>query len=199
MTCSFANQISSLPEALRVGEEREIVILSDTLVITLNRGQDGIVRVLSVEPDASNAKHTRRGKIYAGDIIREAAGIDLRRPLTNVMWSDTVALMKMAPRPLKMTVAKELSDRPPAIQEEFSKLAMNSARRKIDPPRGFDPPSRASGMESVEAALSEVYEEVVENPSDPSSICCVERIEPSPICPHETDVTKNSERAGEKY
>lgn len=169
MSKALASHIPSLhaPETLRVGEERTVVILSDTLGITLNRGQDGVIRVLTVAPDTPNAKHARRGEIKTGDVIREAAGIDLRRPLTNIMWSDTVALMKMATRPLHIKVAKELSERPPAVQEEFNKAAAKSPREspraRPDPPRGYDPPSRASGMESVKSAMSENDETLLEN------------------------------------
>ncbi len=169
MSKALASHIPSLhaPETLRVGEERTVVILSDTLGITLNRGQDGVIRVLTVAPDTPNAKHARRGEIKTGDVIREAAGIDLRRPLTNIMWSDTVALMKMATRPLHIKVAKELSERPPAVQEEFIKATAKSPREspraRPDPPRGYDPPSRASGMESVKSAMSELDETLLEN------------------------------------
>ena len=150
----FANQLSSLPATLRVGKERKVSILSDSMGVTLNRGQDGIIRVLMVAPDNQGSKFVRRGAINPGDIIREAAGVDLRRPLTQVMWSDTVAFMKFSPRPLHIVVAKELSEKPPAVQEEFAKAGMKSMNRRPDPPRGFDPPSRASGSESVSEALS---------------------------------------------
>ena len=156
MPKSFANQIPTLFTALQVGEERNVVILSDTLGITLNRGHDGIIRTLSVAPEVPGAKYARRGEILVGDVIREAAGIDLRRPLTNVMWSDTVAHMKMSPRPLHIVVAQELSQRPASVEEEFSKVSIKSTKRRKDPPvRGYDPPSRASGLEPVGVAMSE--------------------------------------------
>ncbi len=157
MPKAFSNQIPSLPATLRVGEERQVLFVSEAMGIKLNRGQDGIIRVLSVAPETPSSKHTRRGEINPGDIIREAAGVDLRRPLTNIMWSDTVALMKISPRPLEIIVAKELSERPPAVEEEFMKVGIKSPRRRRrpDPPNGFDPPSRASGMEPVSKALTE--------------------------------------------
>lgn len=159
MSKSLANQIPTLFTALQVSEERNVVILSDTLGITLNRGQDGIIRTLSVAPEVPGAKYARRGEILIGDVIREAAGIDLRRPLTNVMWSDTVAHMKMSPRPLHIVVAQELSRRPASVQEEFTKLSINTTtkrRQMQDPPsRSRDPPSRASGSEAVRVAISE--------------------------------------------
>lgn len=153
MSKAIADQLPSLSMTLRVGTERLVVILSDTMGVTLNRGPDGIVRVLSVAPDVPSARHTRRGQIDIGDIIREVAGVDLRRPLTNVMWSDTIAHMKMTPRPLHILVAKELSSKPSAVEEELLRLSPTS---RPDPPRGFDPPSRASGVESVQEALSEI-------------------------------------------
>ena len=51
----------------------------------------------------------RRGDIQKGDLVREAGGVDLRRPITATMWGDTVALIKMAPRPFMLVVAKELT------------------------------------------------------------------------------------------
>jgi hypothetical protein len=60
----------------------------------------------------------REGEICAGDVVREAGGVDLRRPITNIMWGDTVALIKMAPRPISLVVAKELSPVPASVREE---------------------------------------------------------------------------------
>jgi len=54
----------------------------------------------------------RNGTIRAGDVVREDVGVDLRRPITNIMWRDTVALMNMALRPIMMVVAKEQSNPP---------------------------------------------------------------------------------------
>lgn len=77
--------------------------------IKLNRGMDGIVRVLSVANLPPGSPILRKGEIIAGDLVREAGGVDLRRPITATMWGDTVALIKMAPRPLQLIVAKELT------------------------------------------------------------------------------------------
>ena len=56
-----------------------------------------------------------------GDVIREAAGVDMRRPITNIMWGDTVALIKLAPRPIKLIVAPEESALPHSVREEMAK------------------------------------------------------------------------------
>lgn len=94
---------------IKIGPEREVEFLSEALGIKLNRGSDGIVRVIEVSPDVPGSPIVRKGTIEVGDVIREAAGVDIRRPLTNIMWGDTVALIKMAPRPIILVVAKELT------------------------------------------------------------------------------------------
>lgn len=107
------------PSALKFGPEREVMFISEALGIKLNRGSDGIVRVLSVSPNTPSSPVARNGRIEAGDVVREAVGVDIRRPITNIMWGDTVALIKMAPRPIILTVAKELSEVPPTVAEEM--------------------------------------------------------------------------------
>ena len=72
--------------------------MSESLGIKLNRGPDGIVRVLSVAPHTAGSPVARDGAIYAGDVVREAAGVDIRRPITNVMWGDTVSFLKKCRR-----------------------------------------------------------------------------------------------------
>lgn len=98
---------SSMP--IKVGPEREIVFLSDALGVKLNRGSDGFVRVIDVSPDVPGSPIAREGDIEIGDIVRQAAGVDIRRPITNIMWGDTVALIKMAPRPITLIFAEELT------------------------------------------------------------------------------------------
>jgi len=114
----WPQQSPRTPSALKVGPERDVLFLSDSLGIKLNRGFDGIVRVLSVVPDTPGSPIVRDGCVEVGDVVREAAGVDVRRPITNVMWGDTVALIKMAPRPIKLVVAKEISETPVHILEE---------------------------------------------------------------------------------
>ena len=90
MPKQWPQQIPSSPTSLKCGPEREIVFLSESLGIKLNRGPDGIVRVLFVSPHTAGSPVARDGAIFAGDVVREAAGVDIRRPITNVMWGDTV-------------------------------------------------------------------------------------------------------------
>lgn len=105
----------------RCGPERDVVFLSESLGIKLNRGSDGIVRVLWVQPESPGSPIVRQGRIDVGDVVREVGGVDIRRPITNIMWGDTVALVKMAPRPITFVIAKELSEAPGAVLEEIRK------------------------------------------------------------------------------
>jgi tetratricopeptide (TPR) repeat protein len=125
------------------GEEREIVFLSEALGIKLNRGPDGIVRVIDVSRDVAGSPIAREGNIEVGDVIREAAGVDIRRPITNIMWGDTVALIKMAPRPIVLVVAKESTQ---SIMDERFRAAQN-ALSPTSAAQYF--PSNASTEESV--------------------------------------------------
>ena len=105
------------------------------------------------------------GRFEAGDIVREAAGVDIRRPITNIMWGDTIALVKIAPRPITMIVAKELSEIPQSVleerersaQEESMSPAARSTRRgesKEDEEQYILPPSPAVGDESVRDSIA---------------------------------------------
>lgn len=102
-------QSPTSPSSIVTGPERTVTFLSDAMGIKLNRGTDGLVRVLSVVEVPPGSAILRKGEIHAGDLVREAGGIDLRRPITSTMWSDTVALIKMAPRPILFVVARELT------------------------------------------------------------------------------------------
>ncbi|GAX18480.1 hypothetical protein FisN_2Lh137 [Fistulifera solaris] len=130
-------QQSPTSTTFHCGEERTIVFGSEALGVKLNRGSDGIVRVLHVTPSTPGSLFVRHGDLYVGDVVREAAGVDLRRPLTNVMWGDTVALIKLAPRPITMLVAKELSPVPAAVLQEHERELAQW-------------PSPSSGEEAVE-------------------------------------------------
>mmetsp|Transcript_36429 Transcript_36429/g.76745 ORF Transcript_36429/g.76745 Transcript_36429/m.76745 type:complete len:633 (+) Transcript_36429:676-2574(+) len=103
-------QSPTSPSSVATGPERPVTFLSDAMGIKLNRGTDGLVRVISVARLPPGSPILRKGEINAGDLVREAGGVDLRRPITATMWGDTVALIKMAPRPLLMIVAKELTN-----------------------------------------------------------------------------------------
>jgi hypothetical protein len=123
---AWPQQSPRQPTALQVGVERPIIFLSDALGMKLNRGSDGVVRVMSVTPDTPGSPIVRTGYIQVGDVIREAAGVDIRRPITNIMWGDTVALIKMAPRPITVIVARELSSIPLSVKDERERIQSTS-------------------------------------------------------------------------
>ena len=149
MPRSWPQQTARDTQILRCGPEREVLFLSEALGIKLNRGPDGIVRVIDVSPDTPGSPIAREGQIFVGDVIREAAGVDLRRPITNIMWGDTVALIKMAPRPIVLVVAAELTE--PATIAEQRKAAAAKALSPTSASAFF--PSNSSGDESVKEQL----------------------------------------------
>eukprot|EP00984_Skeletonema_dohrnii_P018973 scaffold8991_cov155-Skeletonema_dohrnii-CCMP3373.AAC.18 len=106
---SWPKQTPTTPTTVKVGPEREVLFLSDQMGIKLNRGTDGIVRVISVSEIQPGSSILRKGKVEAGDLVREVCGVDLRRPITATMWGDTVALIKMTPRPVSFIVAQEIT------------------------------------------------------------------------------------------
>jgi len=125
MPSKWPSQTTS-PTAFQLGKIRRVSFGEGPLGIKVNRGCDGFVRILSIyssRNDQGETKALRQGKLYPGDIVREAAGVDLRRPITNIMWGDTVALIKMAPKPMKFIVAKELSTPPTQVLDQLGKAA----------------------------------------------------------------------------
>jgi len=140
----WPQQSPRTPSALKVGPERNIVFLSDSLGVKLNRGPDGIVRVLSVVPNTPGSPIIRNGYLEVGDVVREAAGVDVRRPITNVMWGDTVALVKMSPRPITLVVAKEISEIPVSVIEEREKVYSNTR---------LMPPSQSDNIEETQEEI----------------------------------------------
>jgi hypothetical protein len=106
---AWPTQTPTSPTTVKTGPEREVLFLSDQMGIKLNRGTDGIVRVISVSEIQPGSSILRKGKVEAGDLVREVCGVDLRRPITATMWGDTVALIKMTPRPVSFIVAQEMT------------------------------------------------------------------------------------------
>jgi hypothetical protein len=132
--------------AFKCGPEHKVVFLSESLGVKLNRGPDGVVRVLSVAQATPGSSIARQGTIQRGDVIREAAGVDIRRPITNIMWGDTVALIKMAPRPIVFVIANELSEIPVAVQEEIRRAEQSTLSPS---PSNGDEPVRPSSKHQV--------------------------------------------------
>lgn len=136
MPKNWPMQSPTSPSSIATGPERVVTFLSDAMGIKLNRGNDGLIRVISVADLPPGSPILRKGKIETGDLVREAGGVDLRRPITATMWGDTVALIKMAPRPLTVIVAKEMT-------------SVFNGSPKVTQQKIFDYPSPAIGEDSV--------------------------------------------------
>ena len=102
-----------------VEKENDVIFQSQAMGIRLKRGEDGCVRVVSVTQPTLGSSIDRVGAIDPGDTIKEAAGIDLRSPITNSQWGEAVTQIRHAPRPMTFVVAagperksKEMSSKP---------------------------------------------------------------------------------------
>jgi hypothetical protein len=139
MPQTWPQQSPRASKSLGCGPERDVVFMSEALGIKLNRGPDGVVRVIDVSPNLASSPIARKGNLEVGDVIREAGGVDIRRPITNIMWGDTVALIKMAPRPIVLVVAKELNPEPHSIADLRRDAAANSLTPTSAFSQGFFP------------------------------------------------------------
>ena len=138
-------------DELLVGNERTIYFHEDSLGIKISRCQDGYVRVLNVTNPCRRAAQSnstsspggggspnsinddkppsRTGdEIYTGDVVRQVSEINLRIPIVDTsIWKLTVGLIKMAPRPLKFVVAREVLK---ADEEEVEKKKKEDEKKK---------------------------------------------------------------------
>ena len=85
--------------------ENDVFFRSTAMGIRLKRGDDGCVRVVSVTEASPGSSIVRDGLIEPDDMIVEAAGVDLRSPISNSQWGETVTQIRNAPRPMKFVVA----------------------------------------------------------------------------------------------
>ena len=128
---------------IHVGNERPVLFYAQSLGITLNRGIDGYVRVVSASKVDDD--QVRDGDIFAGDIVREVNDVDLRMPIDMAVWKMTIALMKMAPRPLKIILAEELIDQNAgADAEDVSAESLSTICNVIEAQTGEDKKYRSA-------------------------------------------------------
>lgn len=73
---------------------------------------DGRVRIVYTEEDDNNTDQhiiinngVVEGTVHNGDVVVEAAGVNMRKPISDHMWKLTEGLMKVAPRPIEIIVA----------------------------------------------------------------------------------------------
>ncbi|KAL3762628.1 hypothetical protein ACHAW5_001221 [Stephanodiscus triporus] len=162
---------------IRVGPERVVVFHSDSLGIKISRHTDGYVRVLSVSPspssssmsypptDGSSSEQRRRhppppiarwreGEVRPGDVVREVGGVSLRAPIDTPAWKLTVGLIRMAPRPLRLVVANELTAA--AATKTTTTTTDAAARRDDDDDDADDGRRRRRRRRSLVGARSRV-------------------------------------------
>lgn len=128
-------------DQIHVGNERQVLFHALSLGITLNRGIDGYVRVVSASKVDDD--QVRDGDIFAGDIIREVNDVDLRMPIDMAVWKMTIALMKKAPRPLRMMLAEELNGRD-VVAEEVNVKSSSTTSHVIEAQTGEDKKCRGA-------------------------------------------------------
>ncbi|KAL7535567.1 hypothetical protein ACHAXR_006577 [Thalassiosira sp. AJA248-18] len=113
-------------KALQFGPERLILFHSpdpDELGLQLVHDVDGHVRISSnpsYEDEGRSSPGAQQqqagigrlgvvnGAVHAGDVVLEAAGVNMRRPISEHMWNLTLGLMRVAPRPIEIIVAEEV-------------------------------------------------------------------------------------------
>ena len=68
--------------------------------------------------------------VAVGDLVWEAAGVDLSRPITNKMWGKTVEIIKRSRWSMFFVVAEELLPWPPGV------LTMSQQKGSVFPKAG---------------------------------------------------------------
>lgn len=121
-------------------DRREVVFHSSTLGLQLQRGRDGFARILSVtESESATFSPTsvvRDGKIIPGDLIVNACGIKVCRPMTVNQWVDIIRRIKSTPRPISFVVvsipSKEIVQATMVIQSHWRKVIDQRIKMKED-------------------------------------------------------------------
>jgi hypothetical protein len=66
----------------------------------------GYVRITSINADGGMVT----GDVQLNDVVIEAAGVNMRRPISEGMWKLTLGLMEVAPLPLEIVVAQQVDE-----------------------------------------------------------------------------------------
>ena len=143
--------------------ENQVFFRSTAMGIRLKRGEDGLVRVVSVTEASAGSSIVRDGVIEPEDMVLEAAGVDLRKPITNSQWGETVTKIRYAPRPMLFVVAAG-----PKRKVEEEQKYQQSQSRIPPPPAKYVMESRLSkspeGQEVLESlSVARSYERVLES------------------------------------
>lgn len=88
-----------------ISGENQVIFRSAALGIRLKRAKDGYVYVVSVTEAIYGSSIVRDGVIMSEDMVLEAAGVNLRKPISNSLWSETVTKIRSTPRPMSFIVS----------------------------------------------------------------------------------------------
>lgn len=111
-------------------EEYDVIFHSSAMGIRLKRGEDGLVRVVSVTESSPGSSIVREGRIEPDDILREAAGADLRTPITNSQWGEVVQIIRNASRPMKFVISP--ANRGTELPTSIPTVAQSQPARTIE-------------------------------------------------------------------
>ncbi|KAL3799074.1 hypothetical protein ACHAWO_007414 [Cyclotella atomus] len=89
----------------------------------------GYVRITSINADGGMVT----GDVRVNDVVVEAAGVNMRRPISEGMWKLTLGLMEVAPLPLEIVVAQEVEEE----EEEEDKLTNQDTGMEEEKEQGY--------------------------------------------------------------
>ncbi|KAL7486602.1 hypothetical protein ACHAW6_012197 [Cyclotella cf. meneghiniana] len=125
-------------------EEHDVIFHSNAMGIRLKRGEDGLVRVVSVTESSPGSSIVRDGQIEPDDIVREAAGADLRSPITNSEWGEVVLQIRNSSRPMKFVIVSDRK-RSDGDAPKFANGSFQQGHSSARSPRSAPPTSSPKG------------------------------------------------------
>jgi len=93
-------------------------VVVDDYVSTHQTGDDSDGRLSPPLTVEARYNGIIEGDVKHDDIVREVAGIDARRPISEHMWKLTLGLMRVAPRPIEVIIASERDPNSPIEEED---------------------------------------------------------------------------------
>lgn len=93
-------------------------VVVDDYVSTHQTGDDSDGRLSPPLTVEARYNGIIEGDMKHDDIVREVAGIDARRPISEHMWKLTLGLMRVAPRPIEVIIASERDPNSPIEEED---------------------------------------------------------------------------------
>jgi len=166
-------------------KEKDVIFHSTAMGIRLKRGEDGLVRVVSVTQATPGSSIKRDGLIEPDDIIREAAGIDLRQPITNSQWGEVVTKIRSASRPMKFVTTSSSSNAAEKVDKQSVESSIEPKENKPCLMSGDESPTSTSSprnqperhqiLSSVAAAVAKIDSRADHQRGVPTSIAEIDQ------------------------